>query len=106
MAADIGTEEERRCFEWLNDYAGARHSCFVSELFPRREADTYLVCFRPLGGSPCDSNRHNCEYIVFAPVEMRALGSGSSLTVAIDSITHCQDSGVEGSPKILKYIDS
>jgi hypothetical protein len=34
MATDIGTEEERRCFEVLDDYANARHSCVVSELFP------------------------------------------------------------------------
>jgi hypothetical protein len=83
MATDIGPEEERRCFELLDDYANARHSCCVGELFPRREADTYFVCFRPLGGSRRDSNRYNCEYIEFAPVEMRALGWGSSLTVAI-----------------------
>jgi hypothetical protein len=83
MATDIGTEEERGCLERLDGYANARHSCFVSELFPRREADTYFVCFRPLGGSPRDSNRYECEYIEFAPVEMRALGSGCSLTVAI-----------------------
>jgi hypothetical protein len=36
MATDIGPDGERLCFELLDDYdyANARHSCFVSELFP------------------------------------------------------------------------
>jgi hypothetical protein len=78
MATDMGTEQERHCFELLDDYADARHSCFVSELFPRREADTYFLRFRPLGGSPRDSNRYHCEYIEFAPVENESVRIGLS----------------------------
>ncbi len=96
------TPDESQFFRILDAYSREQHGCFVAEMFPDDNRLEYVVCFRPVVGSP--ASQYAYRYIRISVQEVRAAAEAGSLSPAVlddlkTELTLLDDAGGRGAGK-------
>lgn len=77
------SSEEEHLFKILDDYAKARHQCFVAEMSANSARTEYIICFRPLNVTIDSASRSVCRYWRISVDEAKSIAGTPSLPAPV-----------------------